>query len=255
MTEESVETLFALGREELIVGVSAYVRRPPAARKLPKISVFTHANLKKIKSLSPDLILGFSDIQKDIARELIGEGLNVFITNQRSIEEILQYILLLGSMVGERAKAKRLMDRLIRNLERIREKAALFPKKPKIYFEEWDDPMISGIRWISELVEWCGGIDVAAPKQGKGALAKDRIVSAEEIRTLAPDIILASWCGKKVEMTSFAKRAGWKGVPAVRDGEIYELAPEIFLQPGPAPLTDGAPILYEIFSNWVIKGR
>ncbi len=238
MTEESVETLYLLGEEHRIVGVSAFVERPEAAKKLKKVSGFTSANIEKIIELKPDLVLGFSDIQQDIAKELIAKGLNVFISNQRSLEEILSYIQTLGYMVGAVEKTNKLVSKLCAKIE---ETKALNLKGPRVYIEEWDEPTISGIRWFSELVELCGGTDVFS-KKAKGSLAKDRFVTNQEIIEAKPELCLACWCGKKVELDSLEKRTGLK-IP------VTELDPAIFLQPGPAPILDGIDILVERFKN------
>ena len=249
MTEESVETLYAIGREDLIIGVSSFVKRPPRARKKTTISAFTHANISKIEELKPDLILGFSDIQKDIARELIGLGFNVFISNHRSLEETLSYILNLGSLVGERDKA----IKLVNHYENLMEKAQLLAEslkiKPKVYLEEWDSPMICGIRWFSELVEICGGQDICK-NFSRGVLAKDRFIKKEHVIDQDPDIILGCWCGKKVDLSSFKQREGWKKIKAVQKNQLIELKPEIFLQPGPALFEDGLAILGNLFKDW-----
>ncbi len=249
MTEESVETLYLLGKEDLIVGVSAFVKRPPESRKKKTISAFTHANIKKIVELKPDLILGFSDIQKDIASELIGLGFNVFIANHRSLNETLDYIINLGSLVGERDKALRLVHSYEELIETMREESSKLSVRPKVYLEEWDEPMICGIQWFSEIAEVCGGIDICS-LESRGSLAKDRFVSKEFVSQKNPDIILASWCGKKVDLKSFEKRLGWSDINAVKSGHIYELEPEIFLQPGPALFESGLELLSGIIKNW-----
>ena len=249
MTEESVETLYLLGREDLIVGVSSFVKRPPESREKKKISGFTHANIKKIVELKPDLILGFSDIQKDIAKELIGLGFNVFIANHRSLTETLDYIVNLGSFIGERDKALELVHSYELSIETIKENSKNLSVNPKVYIEEWDDPMISGIQWVSEIVEICGGKDICSSKS-HGVLAKDRFISKEFVRTKNPDIILASWCGKKVDLASFEKRLGWSDINAIKTGHVYELEPEIFLQPGPALFESGLNLLSGIIQNW-----
>ena len=252
MTEESVETLYLLGKEHLIVGVSAYVERPAQAQKLPKISAFTHANIKKILSLKPDLVLGFSDIQKDIARELIGLGVNVFISNQRSLDEILDYILLLGSIVGAQERARKLILKLQKKRIRACAKAMQLKRRPRVYLEEWDDPMICGIRWFSQLVEECGAIDICG-KWSQESLGKDRIVDKDFVARANPDIILGCWCGKKVDRDAFAKRPGWKSLNAIKESDVYELDPAIFLQPGPAPFLEGLDILGQLFWQWSRK--
>lgn len=249
MTEESVETLYLLGKEDLIVGVSSFVKRPPESRKKKKISAFTHANIKKIVELRPDLILGFSDIQKDIASELIGLGFNVFIANHRSVEETLDYIVNLGSLVGEREKALCLVRSYEELIGAIREKSRKLLVKPKVYLEEWDDPMICGIQWFSQVAEICGGKDICS-SMSRGVLAKNRFVSKDFVTKENPDIILASWCGKKVDLKSFEKRLGWSDINAVKKGHIYELEPEIFLQPGPALFESGLKLLSAIIEDW-----
>ncbi|OUR96545.1 hypothetical protein A9Q84_09355 [Halobacteriovorax marinus] len=248
ITEESVEVLYALGLSELIVGVSCYVKRPESAKSKPTVSTFTDANLKKIIALKPDLVLGFSDIQKDIAKDLIGAGLNVFITNQRSIEDILDYILMLGNLVGSGEKAKEYVNDLENKLNWARERAAKFKRRPRVYIEEWDNPQICGIEWFSEIVEICGG-DVIHKDKSKSSLAADRIIETSDIAAGNPDVILACWCGKKVQMGTILERVGLEEVNAIKNRDVYELEPEIFLQPGPAPIVDGIDILLEIFGK------
>jgi len=249
LTEESVETLYLLGQEKMIVGVSAYVKRPKQAQKLPKVSAFIKSNIKKISKINPDLVLGFSDIQKDIARDLIEAGLNVYIANQRSLAEILEYVIWLGSTVGERRKAMALARQFDRKLEQVRQKTARWKRKPRVYFEEWDEPMIAGIQWVSQLIEACGGIDVNA-RLSSGKLARDRFVTSEAMIKKNPDIVIGCWCGKKVNIASIRKRPGWASVNAIRQNNIVEVEPEIFLQPGPAPFLDGIDILLELFERW-----
>jgi len=229
MTEESVETLYLLGKEELIVGVSSFVQRPVAAKELPTISGFTHANIKKIQALEPDLILGFSDIQKDIAKDLIGLGFNVFITNQRSIAEILDYILMLGRLVNAQKEAQELVQKYQHKIDQIKKVA----NGPKIYLEEWDEPLITGIKWFSELFEMCGFINIFQ-NQSSESLAKNRFVNHEQIIERNPDYIFACWCGKKVSIDSIKNRSGYQHINAVKNNKIFELDPAIFLQPGPA---------------------
>jgi iron complex transport system substrate-binding protein len=248
MTEESVETLYAIGKQDLIVGVSAYVERPEVAKNKPTISVFTHANLKKIVDMKPDLVLGFSDIQKDVAKDLIGLGLNVFIANHRSVEGILNYIYMLGNLVGEPEETKRFISKLEAKIVYAKEKASSFKIRPKVYIEEWDNPAICGIEWFSEIVELCGG-DVVHKKQSKSSLAKDRILTMNEVASLNPDIILACWCGKKVQIGTILEREELKYVNAIKNSAVFELSPEIFLQPGPAPIIDGIDILLSIFEK------
>lgn len=249
MTEESVEFLFDLGLQEKIIGVSTYVKRPLEAKKIPTISAFTHANLKKIQKLQPDLVLGFSDIQKDIAKDLIGAGLNVYITNQRSLEEIFAYIYQLGHMLGAGEQTIDYVAHLKENLELWSRRAELLPNRPRVYLEEWDEPMISGIQWFCQLAE-AAGAEVILKEKSFGSLAKDRFVTSEEVIAANPQIILGCWCGKKVETESFAKRIGWEKIEAVQKNQVFELEPEIFLQPGPALFKDGIEILVQLFENW-----
>lgn len=248
MTEESVETLYAIGKEDLIVGVSAYVERPIEAKKKPVVSVFTNANLNKIVELRPDLVLGFSDIQKDVAKDLIGLGLNVFIANHRSVQGILNYIYMLGNLVGEPEKTKEYLAKLEHKISYAKERASKFKFRPKVYIEEWDNPAICGIQWFSEIVELCGG-EVVHKDKSNSSLAKDRIVEMTEIAKLNPDIILACWCGKKVQLGTILERKELSSVNAIVNSHVFELKPEIFLQPGPAPIIDGIDILLEIFEK------
>lgn len=251
MTEESVEFLYAIGRSDLIAGVSVYAVRPTGVKKNhPVISAFTHANIKKILDLSPDLVVGFSDIQKDIAKDLIGAGVDVFISNQRSIEEILRYLSTLGHMIGEGEKTNAYLKILEEKIVYAKERAAELKNRPRVYIEEWDEPRICGIRWFSELVELCGGIDLFQEKARDGKMASGRFVSDEEVVRMNPDIILASWCGKKVELESIKARPGYSSIEAVKNNQIIELPPDIFLQPGPAPLVNGIDILLKYFFDF-----
>jgi len=251
LTEETTETLYLLGEQQRIVGVSGYTVRPPEARRdKPRVSAFLSAKTDKIIALEPDLVLGFSDLQADIARDLAKAGLNVVIFNQRSVDEILSMILTLSAMVGAAAKGKRLVARLERNLDRIRKAGKRFARRPRVYFEEWDEPMISGIRWVSELVAIAGGEDVF-PERARSAGAAGRMIAdgAEVIRR-APDVILGSWCGKKFRPERVRARPGWEGIAAVRDGELHEIKSVDILQPGPAALTDGVARIHAILSAW-----
>ena len=245
LTEETVETLYLLGREDLILGVSQYVERPPEAKKHPVISQFVRSDIARIVSMKADLIIGFSDIQKNIASELIGLGQNVLITNQRSLQDILNNILMLGRIVGEEKKAIELVSGFEQKLSEFKEKSAQLPYRPKVYFEEWDHPRFSCIQWVSELIDATGGENVFSHKIG--AMAKEREVSDEEIKTLNPDIIFGCWCGKKVKIESFKSR--YPQVKATQKNFIWELPPEIFLQPGPALFVDGLDQMYEIISK------
>lgn len=242
LTEESVETLALLGRLDLVAGVSIFVKRPLEAQNLPKVSAFTSSKIDTIVDMKPDLVLGFSDIQKDIARDLIGAGVNVWIANHRTLQETLDYVLLLGRLVGEEAKAQTLVDNWERKLEETRQKTSAWSYRPKVYFEEWDEPQISAIRWVSELIEVSGGSDIFA-ERSLSKLAQGRFCSAEEVVKSQPDIIFGCWCGKRVKLESFAARPGWGEISAIKRHEVHELEPEIFLQPGPALFVDGLRIM------------
>jgi iron complex transport system substrate-binding protein len=256
LTEETVETLYLLGEDRRIVGISGYVVRPARARREnPRVSAFTSADIPKILELKPDLVLTFSDLQADIASVLIRHGVDVHAFNQRTIAEILDMIRMLGSLVGANERAMRLADELAAGMAAARDHAALLPHRPKVYFEEWDDPMISGIGWVSELIEAAGGIDVFADR-ARCKSAKDRIVTAADIIEREPDIIVGSWCGKKFRPERVAKRLGFDRVPAVRRGALHEIKSPLILQPGPAALTDGLAALQAIIgaakrSGWM----
>ena len=238
LTEETTETLYLLGQGHRIVGVSGYTVRPPEAREKPKISAFINAKFDKIVALEPDLVLAFSDLQADLAAELVRRGLPVVTFNQRSIDEILQMIQMLGGLVGCQSDAEALVERLAGGLDAIRHEASRFPTRLRAFFEEWDDPLISGIRWVEELVE-IAGADPIFPELTRCGLAKDRIVDPAEVARRNPDVIFASWCGKKMKKATIQNRPGWSAVSAVRDDRIFEIKSTYILQPGPAALTDG----------------
>jgi iron complex transport system substrate-binding protein len=238
LTEETTETLYLLGQGHRIVGVSGYTVRPPEAREKPKVSAFINAKFDKITALTPDLVLAFSDLQADLTAELVRRGLNVVTFNQRSVAEILQMIRMLGGLVGCQTEAEALADRLAAGLEQIRASAASLPKRPRVFFEEWDEPLISGIRWVEELVEIAGG-DPIFPELTDAGLARDRIVDPAEVARRDPEVIFASWCGKKMKKATITGRPGWSDVSAVRADRIYEIKSTYILQPGPAALTDG----------------
>jgi iron complex transport system substrate-binding protein len=238
LTEETTETLFLLGQGDRVVGVSGYTVRPSEARQKPKISAFINAKFDKIVALQPDLVLAFSDLQADLVAELIRRGLPVVTFNQRSIAEILQMIRMLGGLVGCQPEAEALADRLEADLERIHESASRFPRRLRAFFEEWDDPLISGIRWVEELIE-IAGADPIFPELSGCGLAKDRIVDPSEVARRDPEVIFASWCGKKMKKATIQNRPGWDRVAAVRDDRIFEIKSTYILQPGPACLTDG----------------
>lgn len=251
MTEESTETLYLLGEQRRIVGISGFTVRPPQARRdKPRVSAFTSANIERILELRPDLVIGFSDLQADIARELIGRGIEVWISNQRSVSEILGYVLRLGAMVGAPRRAQRLVAGWRQDIERVRRQAGAWPRRPRVYFEEWDQPMICGIRWVSELIELAGGHDVFADLAA-GSLGAQRIIADPgEVVRRDPEIIIGSWCGKKFQPARVAQRAGWQEMAAVRDGQLHEIKSAQILQPGPAALGDGLHALAAIFAQW-----
>lgn len=238
LTEETTETLYLLGEGDRVVGVSGYTVRPPEARQKPRVSAFLSARLEKIDQLEPDLVLGFSDLQADIAAALTRRGHTVMIFNQRSIDEILGMIQVLGSLVGRADRASQLVHSLEDGLDRIRASARRLARRPTVFFEEWDSPMISGIRWVEELVEVAGGRPIF-PELRDATLGKDRIVDPADVVRRNPDVILASWCGKAVRTDRISSRPGWADVTAVRNGHIYEIKSAVILQPGPAALTDG----------------
>jgi iron complex transport system substrate-binding protein len=254
LTEETTETLYLLGEERRIVGISGFTVRPPRARReKPRVSAFTSAKLERIVALEPDLVLGFSDLQADIAAALVKRGLEVHVFNQRSVAEILRMLRTLGGMVGCEARAAALVAELEAGLEDIRHAAAALPRRPRVYFEEWDRPQISAIRWVSELVSVAGGDDVF-PELALQPLGRDRIVADPlEVVRRAPDILFGSWCGKKFSPRAVAAREGWADVPAVRDGELHEVKSSIILQPGPAALTDGVRELHRVISRWALE--
>src|SRR3982751_2244725 len=233
LTEETTETLYLLGEERRIVGISGYTVRPPRARReKPRVSSFLSAQQEKILALEPDLVLGFSDLQADIARDLAKAGLNVVLFNQRSVDQILSMVLVLSSMVGAAERGAALVRELEHGVEEIRAAAARLPRRPRVYFEEWDEPQISAIRWVSELVGIAGGDD-CFPELAREPLGKGRIIADPlEVPRRAPEVILGSWCGKKFRPQSVAARPGWGDIPAVRAGHLYEIKSSIILQPG-----------------------
>ncbi len=254
LTEEPTEVLYAIGEEDRIVGISGFTVRPPRARReKPKVSAFTSAKIGEILKLEPDFVVGFSDIQADIARELIRAGVEVWISNHRSVAGILDYIRRLGALVGAAAKADALAGEAEARIAEMQRAASRLPRRPRVYFEEWDEPMISGIRWVAELVRIAGGDD-AFPELAEKSLARDRIVAdAGEVVRRAPDIIIGSWCGKRFRPEKVAARPGWDRIAAVRDGELHEVKSPIILQPGPAALFDGLGALHRIIVQWAEK--
>ncbi|HWG81152.1 MAG TPA: cobalamin-binding protein [Stellaceae bacterium] len=239
LTEETVETLYLLGEERRIVGISGYCVRPPEARRdKPRVSAFTSADIPKILELRPDLVLSFSDLQADSVAALIRSGVAVHAFNQRSVAEILAMIRTLGALTGAGERAERLAQELAAGLARAEALAARLSWRPKVYFEEWDEPMISGIAWVSELIAAAGGIDIFA-ERAQGKAARDRIVTAADVIERQPDLIIGSWCGKKFRAEKLAARPGFERIPAVRTGAVHEIKSPLILQPGPAALTDG----------------
>jgi iron complex transport system substrate-binding protein len=250
LTEETVETLYLLGEERRIVGVSGYAVRPPRVRReKPRVSAFISADVPKILALDPDLVLTFSDLQADIAADLIRQGIAVHAFNQRDVAGIFAMIRTLGALIGASGKAEELARGLESRLEQTRQRTSRLAQRPRVYFEEWDDPMISGLRWVSELVEAAGGDDVF-PQLASGKSAKDRIVIAEQVIAAKPDVIIGSWCGKKFVPAKVAARPGFAAIPAVRDGFLREVKSTLILQPGPAALTDGLDALENIIAEW-----
>jgi len=253
LTEETVETLYLLGEQDRIVGISGYVVRPPQARReKPRVSAFTSANVGKILALKPDLVLTFSDLQANIVADLIRCGLNVHAFNQRTVAGILDMVRMLGAMVGASEKAQPLVEMFETGLGEARSHAVRLPKRPRVFFEEWDDPLISGIGWVSELMEIAGGIDIFADRSNQGA-AKNRIVTLEEVIERQPDLIIGSWCGKKFKPERVVARDGFDRVPAVQNYDLYEIKSSLILQPGPAALTDGLAELQRIIEQWAVR--
>ena len=251
LTEEATEWLYLLGQEQRIVGISGYTVRPRRARdEKPKVSAFLSAKIDKILALQPDCVFGFSDLQADIAALLIKAGVQVTIFNQRSVDEIFSMLYQVAAMVGEADQGLAKLSAMRADLDAIALKAARFKRRPKVFFEEWDEPHISGIRWVSELMGIAGGDDVF-PELAVQSLGKDRIIAeGQTIIDRAPDIIIGSWCGKKFRADKVAARPGWQDVPAVRHGQLFEIKSADILQPGPAALTDGVAQLHRIFSQW-----
>jgi iron complex transport system substrate-binding protein len=238
LTEETTETLYMLGEGHRVVGISGYTLRPPEARSKPKVSSFISARFEKIEALHPDLVLTFSDLQADLAAELVRRGLPVVSFNQRSVAEILQMIRMLAGIVGCEAKGSELAHQLEEELDKTRKRAAAFSYRPRTFFEEWNEPLISGIQWVEELIEIAGGEPIF-PELRTCKLARDRIVQPDEVCRRNPDVVLASWCGKKVKKAAIAAREGWSDVTAVKAGHVYKIASTFILQPGPAALTEG----------------
>lgn len=254
LTEETTETLYLLDEDWRIVGISGFTVRPPRARKeKPRVSAFTSAKIDRIVELRPDLVLGFSDLQADIAAELVRAGIEVHVFNHRSVAEILRTIRVLGGMIGCEEKTRALVAQLEQGLDQVRERAASLQRRPRVYFEEWDEPQISGIRWVSEVIGIAGGED-CFPELAREALGRNRIIADPlEVVRRAPDIILGSWCGKKFRPEHVAARPGWEDVPAVRSGFMREIKSSLVLQPGPAALTDGIRAVQDVILEWARK--
>ncbi len=251
LTEETTETLYLLGEDWRIVGISGFTVRPPRARReKPKVSAFISAHTERILALQPDLVLGFSDLQADIAATLVRAGIEVHVFNQRSVAGILRMIRMLGGMIGCEQRAGALSRELEAGLAQLQAQAAQLPRRPRVYFEEWDDPLISGIGWVSELIAVAGGED-CFPELARASLGRDRIIADPlEVVRRAPDIVLGSWCGKKFRAAKVAARPGWQAVPAVRDNCLWEIKSSLILQPGPAALTDGVRAMHAVIAQW-----
>ena len=254
LTEETTELLYLIGEQGRIVGISGFTMRPKRARKeKPKVSSFIDANIDEIISLEPDLVVGFSDIQADIAQQLIKKGITVWVNNHRTVDEIMKMIVQLGALVGRTETCIDLVNHYEKRIAEIKQITQAWKVKPKVYFEEWYDPLISGIAWVSELVELAGGIDLYK-ENGQQSLAKNRIIeNHQDVVEKNPDIILASWCGKKFKPKRMFEREGWKSIKATKENEVYEIDSGIILQPGPASVGEGIELFHGIFSNWVAK--
>jgi iron complex transport system substrate-binding protein len=252
LTEETTETLYLLGEQSRIVGVSGFTCRPKEARQKPRAPAFTSAKIDKILELTPDLVIGFSNLQADIASELIRAGLNVMVFNQRSVAEILEMIATLSRLVNADARGLELVRQLQTDLDRIAESAAQFSHRPRVFFEEWMDPLISGIRWVEEVVEIAGGTPVF-PELRKEHDARHRIVTPSAVVERDPEVILASWCGRKVSKAAIRERVNWDTIQAVRAGHIYEVKSTFILQPGPAALTEGVRQIHALLAH--VAGR
>jgi len=248
LTEETTETLYLLGEQDRIVGISGYTVRPPEARQKPKVSAFINAKFDKILALKPDLVLAFSDLQADIVAELMRRGITVLAFNQRSVEEILGMIRMLANVVGAPEKGRLLAAEMESGLNAIRASAARFTSRPRVLFEEWNDPLISGIRWVEELIEIAGG-DPVFPELRFGKNGSDRIVDPAAVIPKDPEVIIASWCGLKVNKSKIRSRPGWAGITAVQNDHIYEIKSTYILQPGPAALTEGVRQLHAIIAG------
>ena len=251
LTEETTEWLYLLGQEARIVGISGYTVRPRRAREeKPRVSAFLSAKVDKILALEPDCVFGFSDLQADIASALVRKGVQVTVFNQRSVEEIFSMLWQVAALVGQAERGQVLIDGMRARLAQIGQAARALPRRPRVFFEEWDEPPISAIRWVSELLAIAGGDD-CFPELAAQPLGKDRIVQdPAEIVRRRPDIVIGSWCGKKFRPERVVARPGWQDVPAVRDGQLFEIKSADILQPGPAALTDGVEQMHRIIMAW-----
>ena len=254
LTAEITEVIYALGQEERIVGISGYSTRPARARReKPKVAAFTSAKIDKILALRPDLVLGFSNLQADIAAELIRAGVEVHIFNQRSIQNMLRMIITVGKLTDAPEKATHLVNALEQDITAAREIAAQFTSRPKVYFEEWDDPLISGIQWVAELIEVAGGTDCFAELSAYASAGERIIEDPSRVVERMPDIIIGSWCGKKFQPEKLMARTGWQAIPAVQNGCVHEIKSADILQPGPSLITHGLPQLQSIIRQWVVR--
>jgi len=247
LTAETAEIAYLVGAGDRVVGVPGTARRPDAVREKAKVGGFTSFKLDRILALEPDLVLAFSDLQRDIVRDLIGEGVTVLCTNQRSLDEVMEAILVIGGALGREGDARALVADMRDEIKQVREYSSVWPQRPRVYFEEWMDPPIAGIRWVSELIEIAGGDDIFVELRA-GRAAKERVVDLRDVARRDPEIILASWCGKPVDRASIESREGWSDVAAVRRGEIHELDGSDVLSPGPS-LMQGLRRIHEIVQN------
>lgn len=248
LTDETTEILYLLGEQDRIAGISAYASRPPEVLSKPRVSAFKNANFDKILNLQPDLVLTFSDVQAEITRELVRRGMTVLNFNQRSIAEILDMTMTLARLVGKPEEGAELVESLAHGLDEIAGSARSFARRPRVFFEEWDEPLISGIAWVEELIETAGGI-VLFPELRSCGKAQDRVVDPAAVAARDPEVLLASWCGKKVNKETICSRPGWASTSAVRNGHVYEIPSTCILQPGPAALTEGARQLHSILAR------
>lgn len=248
LTDETAEVLYLLGEQDRIAGVSGYASRPPEVRTKPRVSAFRDAKFDAILALRPDLVLTFSDVQAEITKELVLRGLTVLNFNQRSVAEIFEMIATLSRLVGKEKEGCALVESLRHGLDQIADSAKAFPRRPRVFFEEWNDPLISGIRWVEELVEIAGG-EVLFPELRDCGKARDRVVDPAAVAARNPEVILASWCGKKLERQQIEARPGWAETSAVRNGHIYEIPSGCILQPGPASLTEGVRQIHAVLAR------